>query len=136
MSYQLTLTQYPAYLHADVTGRNTRENVARYMEEVIHACLGRNCLRVLIEENLSGPRLGTIEIFSLVSAGSLRFMGTLHSMAYVDVNARDDGMHFAENVAVNRSFPVRVFGSVAAAQKWLLIEHERAAVSAPGASGG
>jgi len=28
-----------------------------------------------------------------------------------------------------------VFGSGAAAQKWLLIEHERAAVSAPGGSG-
>jgi hypothetical protein len=135
VSYQLTFTQYPAYLHAAVTGQNTRENVARYMEEVIHECIARNCLRVLIEENLTGPRLGTSEIFSLVSAGSLRFMGTLRSMAYVDVNAHDDSMHFAESVALNRSFPVRVFGSVAAAQKWLLIEHERAAVSAPGGSG-
>lgn len=126
MGYQLTFTEKPAYLHAVVSGPNTRENVARYMEEVIHECLTRNCPRVLVEENLTGPRLGTIDIFSLASAGSLRHMGTLRCMAYVDVNAHDDSMYFAESVAVNRAFPVRVFSSVAAAEKWLLLEHERA----------
>ena len=40
-------------------------------------------------------------------------------MAYVDVNATGDLMGFAENVAVNRAIPVRVFASVAAAEEWL-----------------
>jgi hypothetical protein len=70
------------------------------MDEVIHECLTRNRLRVL--------------------------------MAYVDVNAPDDSMYFAESVAVSRAFPVRVFSSVAAAEKWLLLEHERARTGVAG----
>jgi len=53
-------------------------------------------------------------------------------MAYVDVNAPDDSMYFAESVAVSRAFPVRVFSSVAAAEKWLLLEHERARTGVAG----
>jgi len=41
-------------------------------------------------------------------------------MAYVDLNAEGDVMRFAEDVAVNRGFPVRVFPTVAAADEWLL----------------
>jgi hypothetical protein len=39
-------------------------------------------------------------------------------------------MDFAENVAVNRAFPVRVFATVAAAEKWL----QSTAPAAPAAS--
>ncbi len=40
-------------------------------------------------------------------------------MAYVDLNAEGDVMRFAEDVAVNRGFPVKVFPTVAAAEEWL-----------------
>jgi hypothetical protein len=120
VTYQLTIEQKPAYLHVAVTGRNSGENVVRYMEEVIRECTSRRCFRVLIEERLEGPRLGTVEVFGMVSKGSARFQRTLEAMAYVDLNAEGDVMRFAEDVAVNRGFPVKVFPTVAAAEEWLL----------------
>ncbi len=119
MSYQLSVTHKPNYLHIVVTGQNSRDTVARYMDEVVRECSARNCPRVLEEERLTGPRLGTVEVFTLVSAGSMRFRGVLQAMAYVDVNGLGATMDFAESVAVNRAFPVRVFASVATAEKWL-----------------
>jgi hypothetical protein len=131
MSYQLTITQKPGYLHAVVTGDNTRENVSGYMEQVIRECTLRQCFRVLVEERLEGRRLGTLDVFELVATGSNRYLRTLEAMAYVDVNARDgEMMRFAENVAVNRAFPVKVFATVAAAEKWLQAESRPGAAAA------
>jgi hypothetical protein len=120
MTYKLTIDQKPGYLHAVVTGRNSRGNVVRYMEELIRECTARNFFRVLIEERLEGPRLGTLDVYEMVSDGSRRFRGMLEAMAYVDVNAQGDLMQFAENVAVNRQFPIAVFSTVADAEQWLL----------------
>jgi hypothetical protein len=125
MSYELTIEQKPAYLHVIVTGQNSGQTVSRYMEEVVKECATRGIFRVLIEERLSGPRLGTIEVFGMVSKGSARFQRTLQAMAYVDVNAQGDVMRFAEDVAVNRGFPVKVFPSVAAAEEGLASEHRQ-----------
>jgi hypothetical protein len=47
------------------------------------------------------------------------------AIAFVDVNRQGDLMEFAETVAVNRSFPLKVFATVDEAERWLL--------SAPGA---
>jgi hypothetical protein len=109
-----------------VTGRNTRENVSAYMQEVIHECTLRQCFRLLVEERLEGPRLGTLEVFEMVAAGATRYLRTVKAMAYVDVHAEGDTMRFAENVATNRAFPVKLFPTVAAAEKWLLEETQRA----------
>jgi hypothetical protein len=77
---------------------------------------------VLIEERLEGPRLGTLDVFEIVSQGSSRALGILQAIAYVDVNAEGDLMQFAETVAVNRALPVTVFSTVADAERWLLDE--------------
>ena len=120
MTYKLTIDQKPTYLHIIVTGQNTRENVMQYMENVVRECTSRNCRQMLIEERLEGTRLGTFDIFSLVSKGAARFPGSVKAIAYVDVNAEGDLMDFAEDVAVNRGIPVRVFSSVPDAEKWLV----------------
>lgn len=125
MSYHMSVEAKPGYLHFIVTGDNTRENVVRYVEEVVRECTLRQCFRALIEERLQGPRLGTLDVFEMVSAGSTRFLRTLQAMAYVDVHARSqEMMQFAENVAVNRAFPVRVFPTVSAAERWLQAEQQ------------
>jgi hypothetical protein len=123
VSYQLSIELKAGYLHCRVTGENTTRNVAGYMEEVMRECATRGVPRVLIEEQLTGPRLPTFEVFAMVSRGTVRFQRTLIAMAYVDVNAVGDGMRFAEDVAVNRGFPVRVFTTVAAAEEWLTREY-------------
>jgi hypothetical protein len=120
MSYKLTITQKPAYLHAIVTGLNNQENVVRYLEEIQRECTARGCPRVLIEERLEGPRLNTMGVFQIASEATTRSQGFFEAIAYVDVNAEGDLMEFAETVAVNRGLPVAVFSSVSEAEKWLL----------------
>jgi len=122
MTYKLTIDQKPTYLHVIVTGRNSRENVMRYLEETLRECTARSCFRVLIEERLDGPRLGTLDVFQIVSEASSKADGIVKAIAFVDVNAESNMMQFAETVAVNRGVPVVVFSTVAKAEKWLLNE--------------
>jgi len=119
LSYELKIEQRTGFLHCVVTGRNTAENVTRYMQEVMQECAARRCPRVLIEERLMGPRLGTMEVFTMVTSGSKRFHGLLEALAFVDVNADAGVMRFAEDVAVNRGIPVKVFRTIDGAEKWL-----------------
>ncbi len=120
MTYKLTIVPKPTYLHAIVTGRNSRENVTRYLEEIHGECMARGCFRVLIEERLDGPRVRMMDVFRIAQEGSSMAHGAYQAIAYVDVNAVGDAMKFAENVAVNRGLPVSVFPTVADAEKWLL----------------
>jgi hypothetical protein len=119
MAYKLTIDQKPTYLHAIVTGWNSKETVVRYLEELMRECTARNCFRVLIEEHLEGPRLGTMEVFDVAIDGSKRYGRILKAMAIVDVNSEGNLMRFAETVAINRGLPVAVFSTVADAERWL-----------------
>lgn len=123
MTYRLTIAQKPTYLHVIVNGQNSRENVVRYLEEILRECSARNCSRILIEERLVGPRLGTLDVFQIASEGSSKAGRILKAIAYVDVNAEGGLMQFAETVAVNRMLPVVVFSTVTDAEKWLLNEY-------------
>lgn len=120
MTYKLTITQKPAYLHFIVTGQNSVENIVQYFDEIHRECAARKCFRILIEERLDGPRLGILDVFKIVADESDKARGFFKAIAYVDVNATDDSMKFAENAAVNRSLPVSVFSTVANAEKWLM----------------
>ena len=62
MSYQLQIVEKPTYLHAIVTGPNTLENVAGYLQDVMRECEARQCFDVLIEERLTGRRLETWDV--------------------------------------------------------------------------
>jgi hypothetical protein len=120
MSYELSIEERPGYLHAVVTGVNSKENVVRYLDDIRRECAARSCSRVLIEENLKGPRLDILDVFDIASSARERATTPLPVVAYVDVNATSDLMKFAEDVAVNRGIDVRVFSSVADAAQWLL----------------
>jgi hypothetical protein len=120
MTYKLTIHEKPTYLHVIVTGWNSKENVKQYLEEAIRECTNRGYFRVLIEERLDGPRLGTQDVFEIAAEASDKARGLLKAIAYVDINAEGDLMHFAETVAVNRALPVAVFSTVVEAEIWLL----------------
>jgi len=132
VAYELKVEQKPGYLHFTVTGSNTADNVTRYMQEVMQECAARRCPRVLIVENLEGARLGTMEVFTMVTAGTKRYHGLLEKLAFVDLNAEGGVMRFAEDVAVNRGIPVRVFRTVDGAEQWLLAQSRGARSSADG----
>ena len=136
MKYKLRIQQKPAYLHATVTGSNSRENVEGYLGDLLKQCIARNCFRVLIEERLEGPRLGMIDVFDIASGGNNRLCRKLEALACVDVNRKGDSMRFAETVAVNRSVPMNVFSTVAEAEKWLLDKERNAAGSQAVSSAG
>ena len=119
MSYQITITEKPGYLHCIITGKNTMENVAAYLQELARECAARNCYHVLIEEHLVGRRLETWDVYQLVTEGSARNRGKFQAMAYVDVNAEGDLMKFAETVASNRGLPMMVFATVPEAESWI-----------------
>ena len=129
MDYQLTIESKPSYLHFIVTGRNSKETVILYLQEILLECIARNCFRILIEERLEGPRLGTMDVFNIVSEESKTVVGILKAIAYVDVNAESNLMHFAETVAVNRFLPVTVFATVADAEQWLLKEDHQTLIN-------
>ncbi|MBV8785027.1 MAG: hypothetical protein JOZ67_12630 [Gammaproteobacteria bacterium] len=119
MEYRLTITAEADYLHILVTGTNSPETVAAYLAEVQQACLARQCFRVLIEEDLAGPRLTTFPVFRVAADASERAVGVLQAIAYVDARAQGELMQFAATVARNRGLPVAVFPTVALAREWL-----------------
>jgi hypothetical protein len=120
MTYRLTIKQEPSYLHVIVTGLNSWENVQSYLADIMRECMARRAYRVLIEERLEGPRLGTMDVYQIAAEGADRAKGLFEAIAYVDVNAQGGQMKFAETVAVNRGLPVTVFASVDDAREWLL----------------
>jgi hypothetical protein len=119
MSFQLQLTEKPTYLHAVVTGPNTRENVSGYLQALLRECEARKCFNVLIEERLTGRRLETWDVYQIASENSALARGVFHAIAFVDVNASGDLMRFAETVANNRGVPMHLFATVAEAEAWL-----------------
>lgn len=119
MSYQLTVTEKPGYLHCIVTGRNSMANVAGYLQDIARECETRDCFRVLIEEHLVGRRLETWDVYQLASEGSAQNVGKFQAVAYVDVNAEGELMKFAETVASNRGMPMAMHATVSEAENWL-----------------
>ena len=118
MSYEMTIDKHKNFLHARVSGENTRDNVFGYMSDLVGECNRQNCFRVLIEERLDGPRLPPMEVFDMISEGSLNALGFFEAIAFVD-EQMGETMAFAETVAVNRGLPMMTFKSVAAAREWI-----------------
>ncbi len=119
MSYQLKIIEKPTYLHAIVTGTNTMENVVGYLRDLLRECETHQVFNVLIEEDLSGRRLETWDVYQIASNSSAHARGLLKAVAFVDVNAGGELMKFAETVANNRGVPLTVFQTVAEAEAWL-----------------
>jgi len=121
MSYSLQFEPRSTYVYITVTGENSVDSKNGYLAEVHAWCLQHKYPNVLIVENLSGPGLGTYNIFELVSRKSTGASQVLGRLAYVDINPEHDpkAMEFAEDVAVNRGIPVRIFATVREAEMWL-----------------
>jgi hypothetical protein len=120
MAYEVTVTQRSTYLHFIITGHNSKDTIVRYVDEIHRECIAHKCFRVLIEERLDGPRLSIMDVFELAQNVSSRGRGIFKAIAYVDINAIDDSMKFAEDACVNRSLPMAVFSNVPDAEKWLM----------------
>lgn len=122
MSYAMDVAEKPGYLHIKVTGQNNAENVRGYIAAVHAECSRRDCPFVLIEEDLQGPSLSTMEIFSIVSEGSKNVWPQVRLIAFVDINPEHlpGQMKFAETVAINRGVNIRMFRTLPEAEAWLV----------------
>jgi hypothetical protein len=121
MPYSFAVTRKSNYLHITVRGENTRQNVSRYLQEIVQACIQYGCSRVLVEEDLAGPSLAISDVFFIASEGSRNASPTVNCIAYVDVNPEHDPftLEFAENVAVNRGVNMKRFATVGDAEDWI-----------------
>ena len=119
--YRLVVEPRRGYLHISVNGQNSADNVRRILGDVIAACTQHGCSRVLFEEYLRGPSLGTVEAFEIVSEGSNTARPVIQQVAYVDTNPEHDSslLQFIETVAVNRGIHVRVFATMRQAEAWV-----------------
>ncbi|HTT68757.1 MAG TPA: hypothetical protein VMF70_12075 [Gemmatimonadales bacterium] len=121
MAHVLRVEHRGVYLYAAVAGDNTPQDVREYLADVQAACVSSGCPRVLIEENLAGPSLGTMDIFAIAAGGGRKAATSIAKIAYLDLNPDHEakGMQFAENVAVNRGLNVRLFTDRREAEAWL-----------------
>ena len=119
MSFKLTSEKRGNYLYFHVTGTNSPETVLGYMAEIQQRCEQHDCYRILIDENLDGPRFDEFDVFALISTNTPDARGFFEAIAYVDAQQDFDVVKFAETVAVNRGIPVAVFDNVDAAESWL-----------------
>jgi len=119
MSYQLTVEERQAYVHAKVVGERTPENVLRFLRDSCTACVNRGLSALLLEMHLSGPSLTTTGVFEAISnwvPDGLK----LRKIAYVEGSIDDATMPvFAVTVAVNRGVNMRLFPDLASAAGWL-----------------
>ena len=119
MSYQFTVEQRPAYVHTKVVGERTPENALRFLRDSYTACVNAGRTAVLLEMHLTGPSLGTTNVFDVISSGVPDAL-KLRKIAYVEGSVGDATMPaFAATVAVNRGVNVRLFRDVAVAASWL-----------------
>ncbi len=121
MPYSLSLEPRPGYLHAQVTGTNGAQTVLDYTAEIHQACVERGLRAVLIEENLSGPSIRLSAVLGIIMERAPEAAKQLRRIALIDHNPEHDSsrMEFAEDVAANRGVNLKLFNSVAAAERWL-----------------
>jgi hypothetical protein len=120
MPYQLTIEERPAYVYAKATGERTPANALRFLEEAYAACVKSGRPALLLDMQFTGQDLNTTSVYQVISQ-RVPDGRNLRRIAYVDSSTGNSDMpSFAETVAVNRGVNVRLFPSLAAAEKWLL----------------
>jgi hypothetical protein len=121
MDYNFTVEQKGDYLLVKVEGENTPNNVAKYLSEVLNTCMQYNCYKVLIEENLLGSSIGTLDMFNVVKNAANHPMSAKIKIAYIDINKEHNmsDLLFGETVAVNRAVNVKIFSDYNDAKNWL-----------------
>jgi hypothetical protein len=120
MSYHLTITEQPSYLHATSTGTHTPENAARFLKEAYEACVQRGYSDLLLEMNQSGPSLEMTRIVEVITERSADGL-KLRKIAYVDTSSRDpDRKRFAVSLAIKQGVNARMFRDLDEAKRWML----------------
>lgn len=109
------------YLICRANGTNSVESVLEYMNGVHDAMERFACGKVLILENLEGPGLNLLEMYSILQNARKTILSKPHAIAYIDENPLHDhrSLKFAETVALNRFIYIKFFSQIDEASAWL-----------------
>ena len=118
MTWEIEFEDRGDYLLVRVTGENSRDTVMGYNAALMRHCEQSGHSRVLIHEQLDGPRLSVVELFVMLEEGSRSMRGKFQAIALVDEQMGDTA-GFAEDVGVNRGLPMAMFDTMGAAEAWL-----------------
>ena len=124
MSYICHISQHADYLRADVSGDwspgNEKGDALDVWTQVAESYLKGRLNRVLAVWDVPG-RLPTMAAFNLGSKIDALGVGRQFKLAIVHLKEdRLEDSKFAETVAVNRGYRIKVFGDEETAQNWLL----------------
>ena len=105
------------HLFVVAEGERTAEGLQQAHEQLADYCRANSTTHVLVDARKVRGALGTMDLYELASGlQPIRDAG-VERLAIV-MNADEiDG--FAENVAVNRGYPIRMFSKVDTARAWL-----------------
>ncbi len=124
MSYKCIIQKNPEYLRVDVSGDwspgKELEDALSVWSQVAEACKELEAFNVLAVWDVPG-RLPTFTAFQLGSMAHSFGIGHKFKLAIVHLNEeRLKDSLFAETVAVNRGFQVKMFSDETQALSWLL----------------
>ena len=117
--YTIVFEDYPTYLYALVHGEQYDYDViAAFLTEIASECRKRKFQSVLVEENISATASPEDIARAAKDLPEFGFSGI--RMAYLDRFSEQKEMNeFGEDIAVDHGVDVKLFGDMAAADKWL-----------------
>src|SRR3569623_1968858 len=126
-AYQLNFEHLPRYLHAMVIGENGPDNVYDYMVHVLQEYTRSGYERLLITEDLRGPRLTDQEVVEVLRQLAEAMPLPRGKVEYVDlaINATS-AMALAIHIAKYKGIDIQRFSTIEAARAWLLACGSRA----------
>ena len=118
-NYQLTFTEHPAYLRADLKADTiTAEIIREYIGELVAKSNETGKNRILFYRDVPAV-LPPVEVFHTVSESLAALRGK--KLALVNPHASiQEGVEFGVTVGKNRGGNYRTFNEVASAETWLL----------------
>ena len=104
-----------------MSGENSAVNLRRYLREVYETSARMGVSSVLIEEDLRGPILNSVDVYRVVSEASAETSPIILQIAYVDVNPEhvSSSVDLGVAVARDRGVNVQSFRSLSDAEEWL-----------------
>ena len=122
MSYKLEIKEEPRYLHANIKGKRTTENIKEVTKEILESCIKNQYSKILIDTREFSERISnTMKIFDLASQELPDIIQKkIKKVAIVDLDGFEEDKRFFETVALNRGHNVKIFADLNKAQEWLL----------------
>ena len=121
MPYKLKTKVQADVLIAIATGLRNLETIVEITKDLKSLCEKHGVTKVLVDTRGLEGHLSTLEGFSLVTKHfkMLRDFRVIRQAAIVDQESSKERQQFIENVAVNRGYNIRFFGSFGEAREWL-----------------